>query len=257
MGYSDIDLARDGAVATITFDRPEALNALRSTLIDEMADALRELDGDPDIGAVILTGSAKAFAAGADIKEMSDQGYMDMYMDNPHRGLAAVQNFRKPLIAAVNGYALGGGCEVAMMCDIIVAGEGAKFGQPEITLAVIPGFGGTQTLTRAVGKYKAMDMVLTGRMMDAGEAERAGLVSRVVPADEVLDTARSIAAKIAGYSRPIVMMAKEAVEANLEMPLSQGSAFERRLFQSMFATQDQKEGMAAFMEKRQPHFKNK
>ena len=257
MGYSDIDLSRDGAVATITFDRPEALNALRTNLIDEMADALRELDRDPDIGAVILTGSAKAFAAGADIKEMSDQGYMDMYMDNPHAGLAAVQSFRKPLIAAVNGYALGGGCEVAMMCDIIVAGEGAKFGQPEITLAVIPGFGGTQTLTRAVGKYKAMDMVLTGRMMDAEEAERAGLVSRVVPADEVLDTAKTIASKISAFSRPIVMMAKEAVEANLEMPLSQGIAFERRLFQSMFATQDQKEGMAAFSEKRQPHFKNK
>ena len=168
-----------------------------------------------------------------------------------------MQSFRKPLVAAVNGYALGGGCEVAMMCDIIVAGETAKFGQPEITLAVIPGFGGTQTLTRAVGKYKAMDMVLTGRMMDAEEAERAGLVSRVVPADEVLDTARAIATKVAAFSRPIVMMAKEAVEANLEMPLSQGIAFERRLFQSMFATQDQKEGMAAFTEKRQPHFKNK
>ena len=206
---------------------------------------------------MVLTGSEKAFAAGADIKEMSEKSYMDMYMDNPHKGLADIQGFRKPLVAAVSGYALGGGCELAMMCDIIIASETAKFGQPEITLAVIPGFGGSQTLTKAVGKYKAMDLVLTGRMMDADEAERAGLVSRIVPVDVLMDTAKGVAAKIAGFSLPIVMMAKDAVNANLEMPLGQGIKYERALFQSMFSTCDQKEGMAAFVEKRKPHFKNK
>ena len=257
MSYQDIEVSTDGKVGIIRLDRPEALNALRSQLINEVADALAGFEADANIGAVILTGSEKAFAAGADIKEMSDRSYMDMYLDNPHRGLKAISEFRKPMIAAVSGYALGGGCELAMMCDIILASETAKFGQPEITLAVIPGFGGTQTLTKAIGKYKAMDLVLTGRMMDAAEAERAGLVSRIVPADELMDTAKETAAKIAGFSLPIAMMAKEAVQANLEMPLSAGIRFEQRLFHSMFATDDQKEGMAAFSEKRKPHFKNK
>ena len=257
MAYEDIDVSTQGAVGIIQLDRPKALNALRKKLIDEVARALAEFESNDDIGAVVLTGSEKAFAAGADIKEMSDKGYMDMYMRGPHGGLQAIMDFRKPLIAAVSGYALGGGCEVAMMCDIIIASETAKFGQPEITLAVIPGFGGTQTLTRAVGKYKAMDMILTGRMMDAQEAERCNLVSRVVPADELMDTAMEVAEKIAGFSRPVVMMAKEAVEANLEMPLSSGIRFEQRLFHSMFSLEDQKEGMAAFAEKRKPHFKNK
>jgi len=257
MTYDDIDVTRDGKIGIIRLDRPKALNALRMQLIDEVAHALGEFEADADIGAVILTGSEKAFAAGADIKEMSDKSYMEMYLDNPHKGLAAIQNFRKPLIAAVSGYALGGGCEVAMMCDILIASETAKFGQPEITLAVIPGFGGSQTLTKAIGKYKAMDLVLTGRMMDAQEAERAGLVSRIVPVDALMVTAKEVAAKIAGFSLPIVMMAKEAVNANLEMPLAQGIKYERALFQSMFSTADQKEGMAAFVEKRKPHFKNK
>ena len=257
MNYEDIDVTREGRVGIIRLDRPEALNALRTQLINEVGHALEAFEADADIGAVILTGSEKAFAAGADIKEMSDKSYMDMYLDNPHRGLKTIMEFRKPLIAAVSGYALGGGCEVAMMCDIILASETAKFGQPEITLAVIPGFGGTQTLTKAVGKYKAMDLVMTGRMMDAEEAERAGLVSRVVAADALMDTAMEVAAKVAGFSLPIAMMAKEAVNANLEMPLSAGIRFEQRLFHSMFSTQDQKEGMAAFSEKRSPHFKNK
>jgi len=257
MQFEDIEVTTEGNVGVIRLDRPEALNALRSQLINEVGHALQGFEADENIGAVILTGSEKAFAAGADIKEMSDKSYMDMYMNNPHQGLAIIQNFRKPLIAAVAGYALGGGCEVAMMCDIILAAETAKFGQPEITLAVIPGFGGTQTLTRAVGKYKAMDLVLTGRMMDAEEAERAGLVSRIVKADELMTEAMEIAAKIAGFSRPITMMAKEAVNANLEMPLSQGIQFERRLFHSMFSIADQKEGMTAFAEKRKPHFKHK
>ena len=257
MQYEDIEVTREGRVGTIRLDRPKALNALRSQLIGEVAHALDGFAEDSGIGAVILTGSEKAFAAGADIKEMSDKSYMDMYLGDPHGGLARIRDFRKPLVAAVSGYCLGGGAELAMMCDLIIASRTAKFGQPEITLAVIPGFGGTQTLTRAVGKYKAMDMVLTGRMMDADEAERAGLVSRVVEADALMDTAREAAAKIAGFSLPVTMVAKEAVAANLEMPLAQGMRFEQRLFQSLFALDDQKEGMAAFSEKRQPHFKHK
>ena len=257
MAYDDIDVTREEAVGVIRLDRPDALNALRSQLINEVASALAEFAADDAIGAVVITGSEKAFAAGADIKEMSDQSFTDMYMDSPHKSLQAIVDFRKPLIAAVSGYALGGGCELAMMCDIILASETARFGQPEITLAVIPGFGGTQMLTRAVGKYKAMDLILTGRMMDAREAESCGLVSRVVPADELMGTAMETGAKIAEFSRPIAMMAKEAVNANLEMSLSAGMRFEQRLFHSMFATHDQKEGMAAFVEKRKPHFKNK
>ena len=257
MAYQDIEVSTQGRVGVVRLDRPAALNALRARLIDEVADALDGFAADEGVGAVVLTGSDKAFAAGADIKEMADKSYMDMYLRNPHAGMARIDAFRKPLVAAVSGYALGGGCELAMMCDIVIASETAKFGQPEITLAVIPGFGGTQNLTRAVGKYKAMDMILTGRMMDATEAERAGLVSRVVAADALLDTAMEAAAKIAGFSLPVVMMAKDAVRANMEMPLSAGMRFERRLFQSIFATQDQKEGMAAFGEKRAPHFKNR
>jgi len=258
MAYEMIDVTRDGAVATITLDRPKALNALCTDMMIEVSDALRTLASDDAIGCVILTGSEKAFAAGADIKEMQNNSYLDIYKSDvfgDHH--EAIARFRKPIIAAVSGYALGGGCEIAMMCDMIVASESAKFGQPEITLGVMPGIGGTQRLTHAVGKAKAMDMCLTGRMMDAGEAERAGLVARVVPVDDLLETAQTMAAKIAAQSQPIAMMTKETINAAFEMSLAQGIQFERRLFQSMFTTDDQKEGMTAFIEKRKPHFKNK
>ncbi len=257
MGYDMIELTKDGSVATIKLDRPKALNALCAPMMAEVADALSALEKDDAIGCVILTGSEKAFAAGADIKEMSNLEYLEIYKTDLFHNHESVARFRKPIIAAVAGYALGGGCELAMMCDFIIAAENTKFGQPEINLGVMPGIGGTQRLIRAVGKSKAMDMCLTGRMMDAQEALAANLVSRVVPVDELMETVKEAADKIAAQSQPIAMMTKETINASFEMTLSQGVQFERRLFQSMFTTADQKEGMAAFSEKRKPHFKNK
>lgn len=258
MSYDLIELTRDSHVATIRLDRPKALNALNSAMMAEVADALATLERDDNIGCVILTGSEKAFAAGADIKEMQNNTYLDVYKNDPFEANhCAIERFRKPIIAAVSGYALGGGCEIAMMCDMIIAAENAKFGQPEINLAVMPGIGGTQRLVKAIGKSKAMDMCLTGRMMDAEEAERAGLVSRIVSLDELQSTVKDMANKIASQSLPIAMMTKESINTAFETTLSQGIQFERRLFQSMFTTEDQKEGMTAFVEKRKPHFKNK
>lgn len=258
MGYETILTTTEGAVGVITLNRPQALNALNGQLIQELAHALDGFEDDSAIGAIVLTGSEKAFAAGADIKEMASKSYMDAYLEDfITNGWERVTRCRKPVIAAVAGFALGGGCEVAMMCDFILAGENAKFGQPEITIGTIPGAGGTQRLTRAVGKAKAMEMVLTGRMIDAAEAERAGLVSRVVPVADLLAEAVKVATKIASLSRPMVFMAKEAVNAAFETTLTQGVKVERRLFQSTFATLDQKEGMAAFAEKRPPNFQNK
>lgn len=258
MGYELIEVIKDGAIATIKLDRPKALNALNSAMMEEVANALAGLENDTAIGCVILTGSEKAFAAGADIKEMADKSYLDFYnSDMFEQHHCAIERFRKPIIAAVSGYALGGGCEIAMMCDFIIAADTAKFGQPEINLGVMPGIGGTQRLARAVGKAKAMDMCLTGRMMDAQEAERSGLVARVVSLDDLIETAKEAAGKIAAQSQPIAMMVKETVNAGFEMSLAQGIHFERRMFQAMFTTEDQKEGMAAFVEKRIPHFKNK
>ena len=254
--YSTLLIERhaDG-YAVVTLNRPEALNALNSQLLGDLGDFLEAAEKDDSIRAVVLTGSAKAFAAGADIKEMSDKSYADMYLENffarAHDRVAA---FRKPIIAAVSGYALGGGCELAMLCDFIIASDTAKFGQPEINLGVAPGIGGSQRLTRAVGKAKAMDMCLTARMMDAAEAERSGLVSRVVAVDALLDEARKAAAKIAAQSPLAVIANKELVNAAFDTTLSQGLQFERRLFHSLFAFDDQKEGMAAFVEKRKPVF---
>ncbi len=247
---------RDGA-ATIRLNRPQSLNALNTRLIEELGRALDVFEADAKVGAIVIAGSEKAFAAGADIKEMAELGYVDAYLKNHAAALERVSRCRKPLIAAVSGYCLGGGCELAMMCDILIAADTAKFGQPEITLGIMPGMGGTQRLPRAVGKAKAMDLILTGRMMDAAEAERAGLVARIVPAGDLMEEALAIARKIAGYSRPIVMMAKEAVSRAFEAPLSEGLLFERRTFHAMFGTEDQKEGMAAFIEKRTPQFRNR
>jgi enoyl-CoA hydratase len=239
-------------------NRPKALNALNDALMSELGEALAAFDRDEGIGAIVLTGSDKAFAAGADIAAMKDWGYRDVYMgDYITRNWERLRSIRKPVIAAVAGYALGGGCELAMMCDIIIAAEGAKFGQPEIKLGIIPGAGGTQRLPRAVGKAKAMDLVLTARMMDAHEAERSGLVSRVVPGERLLDEALAAAAQIAEFSLPSVMMAKEAVNRAYEAPLAEGILFERRAFHALFATRDQKEGMAAFLEKRKPKFEHR
>lgn len=246
-----------GDVGLITLNRPKALNALNSTVMRELTQALRSFDADPQVGAIVLTGSEKAFAAGADIKEMQPVNFVDAYLDDLLGGWEAIAATRKPIIAAVSGYALGGGCELAMMCDFIIAAANAKFGQPEITLGVIPGMGGSQRLTRAVGKAKAMDLVLTGRMMDAAEAERAGLVARIVSTERLLDEALEAAAKIASFSRVAVLMAKDAVNRADELTLAEGLRLERRLFQSLFATADQKEGMAAFMEKRKPDFNNR
>lgn len=258
MAYNTLEVTTEGAVCIIKLNRPKALNALCEELTKELSEALAKLEADNKIGCVILTGSEKAFAAGADIKEMQNNEYLDIYKNDVF-GLYAesVARFRKPIIAAVSGYALGGGCEVAMMCDFIIAADNAKFGQPEINLGVMPGIGGTQRLVKAIGKSKAMDMCLTGRMMDAEEAERSGLVSRVVPLDELMDTAMDAAKKIASQSQPIAMMTKETINTSFETTLSQGIHFERRLFQSMFTTDDQKEGMTAFVEKRAAHFKNK
>jgi len=258
MTYETVILERKGAVGLITLNRPQALNALSVALIRDLGAALDALEDDDAIGAVVITGSDKAFAAGADIKEMASRTYMDVYLsDFITKGWERVSTCRKPIVAAVAGYALGGGCEIAMMCDIIIAADTAKFGQPEITIGTIPGSGGTQRLTRAVGKAKAMEMCLTGRMMDAAEAERSGLVSRIVPAAELVDEALKVAGKIASLSRPAVLMAKEAVNRAYETTLAEGVRFERRLFHSTFATEDQKEGMAAFIAKRKPSYKNR
>jgi enoyl-CoA hydratase len=258
MAYEHILVEKRGAVGLITLNRPKALNALSTGLMTELAHALDELEGDTEVGAVVLTGSDKAFAAGADIKEMKDKSFIDAYAsDFITAGWERLTSFRKPVIAAVAGYALGGGCELAMMCDFIIAADNARFGQPEVTLGIMPGIGGTQRLTRSVGKSKAMEMCLTGRMIDAQEAERAGLVSRVVPAGELLQEALKTAQKIAECSRPVVMMIKEAVNRAYETTLAEGVRFERRLFHSTFATEDQKEGMAAFIEKRKPTFKHR
>ena len=258
MPYEHIEVETRGRVGLVRLNRPEALNALTAELMGELSQALDELEADDDIGAIVLTGSEKAFAAGADIKEMADKTYMDVYLgDFLADDWQRVARCRKPVIAAVAGYALGGGCEVAMMCDIIIAGENARFGQPEISIGTLPGLGGTQRLTRLVGKSKAMEMCLTGRMMDAEEAERAGLASRVVPAAEVVDEALKIGETIAKNSRPATYLAKEAVNRAYETTLAEGIRFERRVFHSSFATEDQKEGMAAFVEKRQPSFKNR
>jgi len=257
MTYENILVETHDAVGLIRFNRPQALNALNAALIRELSEALTAFDQDPRIGAVVITGSEKAFAAGADIKEMATKSYMDAYLGDFIASWDRVAQQRKPVIAAVAGFALGGGCELALMCDFIIAADTAKFGQPEIQLGVMPGAGGTQRLTRYIGKAKAMDMILTARMMDAAEAERCGLVSRVVPADKLVEEALSAAKKIASFSQPIAMMAKEAVNRAFETTLAEGVRFERRLFHSMFATEDQKEGMAAFIEKRKPAFKNR
>ncbi len=260
MSYENILVEIRGKVGLITLNRPKALNALSPDLMRELGAALAVFESDENIGATVLTGNEKAFAAGADIKAMKDWGYMDVYKsDYITAEWESVARCRKPVIAAVAGYALGGGCELAMMCDFILAGDNAKFGQPEINLGVIPGAGGTQRLPRFVGKSKAMEMVLLGqaRMMDAQEAERCGLVSRIVPTAELVEEAVRTAQKIAELSLPIVMMAKEAVNRAFESTLSEGVRFERRLFHSTFAAEDQKEGMAAFTEKRKPVFKNR
>ncbi|MDE1986384.1 MAG: enoyl-CoA hydratase [Alphaproteobacteria bacterium] len=258
MDPQNILVKTEGAVGIITLNRPKALNALNAELLGELADALEGFDTDDAVRAIVVTGSDRAFAAGADIKEMASKSYMDMFKANffvaASERIAAI---RKPIVAAVAGYALGGGCELAMMCDFIIAADTAKFGQPEITLGVMPGMGGSQRLTRFVGKSKAMDMCLTGRMMDATEAERSGLVSRVVPAADLLAEAMKTAGKIAEQSLPILMMTKETVNRAYETTLAEGLRFERRLFHAMFATEDQKEGMAAFSEKRKPAFKDK
>ncbi|GAB5099012.1 enoyl-CoA hydratase [Caballeronia sp. HLA56] len=258
MAYENLLVETRGRVGLITLNRPKALNALNDALMDELGAALKAFDADEDIGAIVVTGSEKAFAAGADIGMMAGYSYMDAYKgDYITRNWETIRSIRKPIIAAVGGFALGGGCELAMMCDIIIAADTAKFGQPEIKLGVIPGAGGTQRLTRAVSKSKAMDMCLTARMMDASEAERAGLASRVVGAERLIDEAVEAATIIASFSLPAVMMAKEAVNRAYETTLAEGVHFERRLFHSLFATEDQKEGMAAFVEKRKPVFKHR
>ena len=247
----------EGRVGILTLNRPKQLNALNSALMDELGAALTAFDADPDIGCIVLTGSEKAFAAGADIGAMATYTFADVYKsDYITRNWETIRSVRKPVIAAVSGFALGGGCELAMMCDVIIASESAKFGQPEIKLGVIPGAGGTQRLPRAVGKAKAMDMALTGRMMDAAEAERGGLVSRVVADDQLMTEALGAALMICNYSLPSVMAAKEAVNQAFEGSLSEGVRFERRLFHALFATEDQKEGMDAFVNKRNPAFKH-
>ena len=257
MAYENILVDTRGETGLITLNRPKALNALNSKLIAELGQALDTFEADPDIGCIVITGSDKAFAAGADIKEMATKTFIQAYTEDFIGSWDQVSRTRKPVIAAVAGYALGGGCELAMMCDFIIAADTAKFGQPEITLGVMPGAGGTQRLTRFVGKSKAMEMCLTGRMMDADEAERAGLVSRVVPADKLMDEALAAAAKIASFSKPSVMMTKESVNRAYETTLAEGVRFERRLFHAMFSTEDQKEGMAAFAEKRSPNFRDR
>ncbi|WP_046301169.1 enoyl-CoA hydratase [Mycobacterium sp. UM_Kg27] len=254
MTYETILVDRDGRVGTITLNRPQALNALNSQVMNEVTTAAAEFDADPGIGAIIITGSAKAFAAGADIKEMADLSFAEVFAADFFAAWSKLAAVRTPTIAAVAGHALGGGCELAMMCDLLIAADTAKFGQPEIKLGVLPGMGGSQRLTRAIGKAKAMDLILTGRTIDAAEAERSGLVSRLVPADDLLAEAGKVAATIAGMSLSAARMAKEAVNRAFESTLAEGLLYERRLFHSAFATDDQTEGMAAFTEKRAPNF---
>jgi enoyl-CoA hydratase len=257
MSYDTLLIETRGRVGIIRLNRPQALNALNSALNAELARAVAAFDADEGIGCMLITGSGKAFAAGADIKEMAGKSATDVFMGDFAGGWHAVANARKPVIAAVAGFALGGGCELAMQCDLIIAADTAKFGQPEIKLGIIPGIGGTQRLTRAVGKAKAMDLILTGRMMDAAEAERAGLVARVVPAASRMDEAMKVADAIATMPLPAVLAAKEAVSGAFETSLAEGVRFERRIFHTLFATHDQKEGMAAFVEKRPPKFEHR
>lgn len=256
MTYQTIIAETRGRVGLVTLNRPQALNALNGQLIDELSVALDGFEADAAIGCIVITGSEKAFAAGADIKEMQSKSYMEAYLGDFIANWDRVARCRKPVVAAVAGFALGGGCELAMMCDFIIAADTAKFGQPEIKLGVMPGAGGTQRLTRFIGKAKAMDLCLTGRMMDAHEAERAGLVARIVPAADLMSEAMKAAEAIAGMSLPATMMTKESVNRAYETTLAEGIRFERRVFHAMFATEDQKEGMAAFVEKRKPTFKN-
>jgi enoyl-CoA hydratase len=256
MTTQTIIVERRGRVGIVRLNRPQALNALNATLRNELLGAVEAFDANADVGCILLTGSEKAFAAGADIKEMADQSYIDIFRADYTADYERLARVRKPIIAAVAGFALGGGCELAMMCDLIIAADNAKFGQPEIKLGVIPGIGGTQRLTRAVGKAKAMDLILTGRMMDAAEAERSGLVARVVPAARLMEEAIKVAETIAAMSQPSLLAAKEAVNRSFETSLAEGVRFERRVFHALFATKDRKEGMAAFIEKRPPRFMN-
>jgi enoyl-CoA hydratase len=257
MSYENILVETRGRVGLIRLNRPQALNALNAALLRELAAAIDAFEADAGIGCIVITGSEKAFAAGADIKEMADKSFFDALTGDLAASWDPAAHARKPIVAAVGGFALGGGCELAMHCDLIIAADNAKFGQPEIKLGIIPGIGGTQRLTHAVGKAKAMDLILTGRMMDAAEAERSGLVARVVPAANLLEEAMKAAETIASMSLPSVMLAKESVNRAFEVSLAEGVRFERRVFHSLFATQDQKEGMAAFVEKRPSKFKNR
>ncbi len=256
MSYQNILVETQGRVGVIRLNRPQALNALNRALIGELIQAIDAFEADDKIGCMLIAGSDKAFAAGADIKEMADKTFIEAYLGNFAADWDRATRARKPIVAAVAGFALGGGCELAMHCDIIIAADNAKFGQPEIKLGVIPGIGGTQRLTRAVGKAKAMDMILTGRMMDAAEAEKSGLVARVVPAANLMEEAMKVADTIANMSLPSVLAGKEAINRAFEGPLAEGVVFERRIFHSLFATNDQKEGMKAFVEKRKPVWKN-
>ncbi|MEQ1930426.1 MAG: enoyl-CoA hydratase [Parvularculaceae bacterium] len=258
MPYQTLLVEKDGAVGVVQLNRPQALNAFSDQLMDELTDALKKMEADDEVGCIVLTGSEKAFAAGADIKEMASKSYMDVFFEEfITRNWEEATRCRKPVIAAVAGYALGGGCELALMCDFIIAADNAKFGQPEITIGAMPGAGGTQRLARFIGKSKAMEMCLTGRMMDAEEAERCGLVSRIVPKAELRAEAVRVAKQIAAFSRPIVMLTKDAVNRAYELPLTEGVRYERRIFHSVFGTEDQKEGMAAFVEKRKANFRNR
>jgi enoyl-CoA hydratase len=255
--YSTIKADQKGRIATLTINRPDALNALNTQVMTELTDAITKIDREPSIAVTILTGEGRAFAAGADIKEMQKQQFADMYVGDFFGAWDRFAAARKPIIAAVNGFALGGGCEMAMMCDIVIASEKAKFGQPEIKLGVSPGMGGSQRLTKLVGKARAMDLILTGRMIDATEADKIGLVSRVVPHDDLLKVASEIATTIAGFGLPSIMACKEMVQRADELGVTEGVKFERRLFHGLFGTADQKEGMSAFVEKREPKFSDK
>jgi enoyl-CoA hydratase len=256
MSSETITVERRGRVGIVRLNRPQVLNALNVTLKDELLGAVEAFDANAGVGCILITGSDKAFAAGADIKEMADKTYIDIFRADYTADYERLTRVRKPVIAAVAGFALGGGCELAMMCDFIIAADNAKFGQPEIKLGIIPGIGGTQRLTRAVGKAKAMDLILTGRMMDAAEAERSGLVARVVPAASLMEEAMKVAETIAALSQPSLLAAKEAVNRSFEASLAEGVRFERRVFHALFATKDRKEGMTAFIEKRPPRFTN-